>query len=137
MSQSCRDPDFPQEPVYAVARRDLRLEDLDDHATSMFTLVGHKDRCHAAFAEEPLDLVAVGQRFGDRFLEHGPRIRHEVALQDPLSELVGLEHGVDFGAKRDVVSARLIQPPGPRLLGQLEGLVEEFAEPVPAWIGIH
>ena len=91
----------------------------------MFALMGHEDRCHATFTQEPLDVVPVGQRLGDGFLEHCSCVGHHVAFQDLLSQLVGLEHGVELGPKSDVVSARLIQPLSPCLLGQLEGLVED------------
>ena len=103
-----------------------------------FSLVGHEDRRHAALTQEPLHVVPVGQRLGDRFLKHGPRVRDGGRSPGCLCRSwCALSMALISARSATSSPHRLVQLPGPRLLGQLERLVEELAEPVPAWIGIH
>jgi hypothetical protein len=70
----CRDGlDLPHEAVRPDDSGQLRTEDLDRHPPAMLEVFGEVHCGHAALAQLPLDLVAVGKGGGEAIRRRGHR----------------------------------------------------------------
>jgi hypothetical protein len=73
--QPGRDLDFPEKPIGAECRGQLRPQDLDGHVPVVFEVPGQVHRCHAAGANFAFDFVSVGKHL----LKAGHGIGHRAA----------------------------------------------------------
>jgi hypothetical protein len=64
-----REPDLPEEPVGADRSGQLGPQGLDGDLSAVAQVLGEKDRGHAAFAHQALDLIAVAER-GAKLLQN-------------------------------------------------------------------
>ena len=65
MGEPCGDLHFAEEAIGAERRGELRPHHLHRHAAMVLEVLGEVDRRHPAFAQDPLDLVAAGERLLD------------------------------------------------------------------------
>src|SRR5688500_6383282 len=65
MLQPGRRPDLAQEAIATERGAEVRMEDLDGDLALVAKIVREVDRRHAALAELPLDVIAVGEGGGE------------------------------------------------------------------------